>query len=235
MATLRQKIDSLDLASVRKKFLSQKSWWWKFWHTDESFEIERDYRDFLYVIGSNPGQTVVPKTQDLDDFWHCHILDTRKYEKDCMAIFGEVIHHNPHLPKGTPAHSKATQNTKAMYKNTLNPPRSTVRPSTTRVEEHHVIEDVVEGIDPVDVMMLDDSLLRRDPEPYVAPEPSHYSAPDPSPSHDSGSHASCGGSSSHASCGGSSSDSGSSASCGGSSSSCGGSSCGGGGCGGGGD
>lgn len=33
----------------------------------------------------------------IDEFWHAHILDTRKYMDDCNTIKGEFIHHYPYF------------------------------------------------------------------------------------------------------------------------------------------
>jgi hypothetical protein len=33
----------------------------------------------------------------VDEFWHIHILDTRKYLSDCNTIKGEMIHHYPYF------------------------------------------------------------------------------------------------------------------------------------------
>lgn len=33
----------------------------------------------------------------IDEFWHAHILDTKKYYKDCMEICGHMIHHYPYF------------------------------------------------------------------------------------------------------------------------------------------
>tara|TARA_R110000764_G_scaffold240095_1_gene342411 strand:- start:5668 stop:6204 length:537 start_codon:yes stop_codon:yes gene_type:complete len=33
----------------------------------------------------------------VDEFWHVHILDTRKYMHDCNMIKGEFIHHYPYF------------------------------------------------------------------------------------------------------------------------------------------
>ena len=33
----------------------------------------------------------------VDEFWHIHILDTRKYYSDCMMVKGEMIHHYPYF------------------------------------------------------------------------------------------------------------------------------------------
>lgn len=33
----------------------------------------------------------------VDEFWHIHILDTRKYFADCQKIKGDFIHHYPYF------------------------------------------------------------------------------------------------------------------------------------------
>jgi hypothetical protein len=108
------KVAALELKSVRKKFEFKKGWWWRTRH--DAALVEREYRQFLYLIIANPGQTVVPWSHDLDDFWHQHILDTAKYAQDCNTLMGGFIHHNPHLPEGSPPHSKAFAETREMYK-----------------------------------------------------------------------------------------------------------------------
>lgn len=107
------KVAKLDLESVRRKLLFKKGWWWRV--RTNILRLESEYRQFLYLIASNPDQTVVPWSNDLDDFWHEHILDTAKYARDCVAIMGRFIHHNPHLPEGTPAHMQAFAATRRMY------------------------------------------------------------------------------------------------------------------------
>jgi hypothetical protein len=107
-------IRALDLSGVKAKFAFKKGRWWQFWNSAD--RIEQQYRQFLYLIAMNPGETVVPWSQDLDDFWHENILNTAKYAKDCEAIFGQFLHHNPHLPEGTPAHTKAAATTQKMYR-----------------------------------------------------------------------------------------------------------------------
>lgn len=65
-----------------KKCLKLNQSIWDFWNnskktTDNRFEI-------------------IPPTQDIDDFWHQHILNTFKYEKDCLEFLGFFLHHYPH-------------------------------------------------------------------------------------------------------------------------------------------
>jgi hypothetical protein len=109
-----EKVAAVDLKSVRLKFLFKKGRWWRMCKSAE--RIEREYRQFLYLIVCNPGQTIVPWSRDLDDFWHEHILDTAKYAQDCQNILGSFIHHNPHLPEGSAPHIKAFAATRQMYK-----------------------------------------------------------------------------------------------------------------------
>jgi hypothetical protein len=104
---------SLQLKSVAEKLRSKKGWWWNASHDMKRLSME--YRQFLYLVISNPDTTVVPWSQDLDDFWHEHILDTAKYAEDCRLLNGGFIHHNPHMPKGTAEYQKGYQTTREKY------------------------------------------------------------------------------------------------------------------------
>lgn len=111
-----QLIDTLDLTSVKEKLRRRKGWWWCLFHDPDA--LEREYRQFLYLIALDPGQTVVPWSDALDEFWHEHILDTRKYEEDCVAIFGRLVHHNPHLSAGSQRQRLAFRRTLRRYAET---------------------------------------------------------------------------------------------------------------------
>jgi hypothetical protein len=107
-------INQLDFSDIKSKLSEKKGFWWRLTHKLD--RIEEEYRQFLYLIATNPGKTVVPWSQPLDDFWHEHILDTHKYTADCQQIFGQYIHHNPHLNVGTEDQKKAFSETKVMYR-----------------------------------------------------------------------------------------------------------------------
>jgi hypothetical protein len=68
---------------------------------DEDWSLEEidagimDYRAMLQLIRNADGQSVAP-SPTIDTVWHHHILDTRKYIDDCMALFGRYIHHYPY-------------------------------------------------------------------------------------------------------------------------------------------
>ena len=64
------------------------------------FEAEKAcalYRNFLYLNVKYPDEGPLPPSEDIDEFWHNHILDTKKYINDCQQIFGEYFHHYPYL------------------------------------------------------------------------------------------------------------------------------------------
>jgi len=82
---------SLDLAPIKYKLITDKGW-----SLERANRIGPQYKAFLYLIGSKVRAEFVP-TFDIDEMWHAHILDTRKYMTDCARYFGEYIHHYPYL------------------------------------------------------------------------------------------------------------------------------------------
>jgi hypothetical protein len=95
MAELRARFSnftqSLDLAPIKYKLIKEKAW-----TPDRANSVEPQYKAFLFLIGSKVKAEFVP-TFDIDEMWHMHILDTRKYMMDCAWHFGEYIHHYPYL------------------------------------------------------------------------------------------------------------------------------------------
>ena len=112
-----QPIQALNLIPVKQRLRARKGLFWAIRHKPNRLEAE--YRQFLYLIAANPGQTVVPWSEAMDDFWHEHILDTRQYEADCLALFGQFVHHNPHLTVGSKPQVRAFQETRTMYRTAL--------------------------------------------------------------------------------------------------------------------
>lgn len=86
------------------------------WTLERASKAEVEYRKFLALIKQNAGFMIVPwldekGRDDLDQFWHQHILDTQKYENDCKQIFGKIIHHDPHVAKGSDKEKQAAKMT----------------------------------------------------------------------------------------------------------------------------
>lgn len=245
---LWMKVKGVDLTNAKAKMLSKKGMFWR-WNNNID-EIETEYRQFLYLLGKFPGEMFVPWTQNLDDLWHEHILDTSKYAADCDSLFGRFIHHNPHLVKGNSEQVDG-------YRNTLNrrnecffrwgdlkleSPTAVVKTVTasytkpktetkSKTDDTSTTNNATSSSDSggTDAAAMYIAMSSLSDSPAPAPQPEQHStssAPScgssPSSGHSSSSHSSsCGSSSSSSSCSSSSSScSSSSSSCSSSSSSC---------------
>jgi hypothetical protein len=87
------RVEFIDLSPIRRKLrLSDPA----SWSVEKIDEAERLYRRFLALNLLHPGEDLVPN-QLLDEFWHQHIIDTRKYAADCEMLFGKLLHHDPYF------------------------------------------------------------------------------------------------------------------------------------------
>lgn len=85
---------------------------------EDSKELCLRYRQWLALKKCLPEAELVP-SKDIDDFWHEHILDTRKYVRDCEDLFGRFLHHEPCDDLGDEAlkeHEAAFLNTRSIYR-----------------------------------------------------------------------------------------------------------------------
>lgn len=71
------------------------------------------YRQFHKLMLIHPNEKVTP-TVAIDIIWHYHILDTRRYWDDCIAIHGIYIHHTPSYADG--AGARTQDNTRRLFK-----------------------------------------------------------------------------------------------------------------------
>ncbi|HRH24829.1 MAG TPA: hypothetical protein PLQ20_00620 [Candidatus Paceibacterota bacterium] len=109
--TLRQKrkqIETLDFTQLKSKLMDKEEG--KGWTAKMCDAVEVLYKQFLFIILKYPGREIVP-TKQIDDFWHAHILDTRRYISDCKSIFGHYIHHYPYFGLRGEEDAKNLQNT----------------------------------------------------------------------------------------------------------------------------
>lgn len=88
---------TLDLALIKRKLMHVKTG--KGWDEARANAVEIEYRRFLYLMKKFPQEQLAPP-KDVDTFWHYHILDTRKYARDCETLFGHFLHHRPNLGLG---------------------------------------------------------------------------------------------------------------------------------------
>lgn len=66
------------------------------WSLEKANAVEKEYRRFLCLMKLYPDEDTAP-LEDVDTFWHYHILDTMKYAADCERVFGYFLHHYPYV------------------------------------------------------------------------------------------------------------------------------------------
>jgi hypothetical protein len=82
----------LDFSNIIHKMVNYNGWRLK-----DATQVCNQYRNFLF-LNKKYGETVaLPPSEDIDEFWHHHILDTQQYRKDCQAIFGKFFDHYPYF------------------------------------------------------------------------------------------------------------------------------------------
>ena len=87
-------IQALDLTPIKFKTTRNEDGYG--WSADYADKMALAYKRYLILHAKYPEMTLAPE-QDIDRFWHMHILDTRKYAADCEATFGHFVHHFPYL------------------------------------------------------------------------------------------------------------------------------------------
>lgn len=86
-------INAIDFSMNIKKMVEHQGWL-----KGEAEAACRLYRNFLFINKKYGDQyTSLPPSEDIDEFWHNHILDTQKYRKDCEIIFGRYLNHYPYF------------------------------------------------------------------------------------------------------------------------------------------
>jgi hypothetical protein len=88
----RKKLNRMDCGSIAVKLMKPDD---KVgWTLEQTTAAIEDYRRFLLLNYLYPDRIIVP-SQIVDRVWHEHILDTEKYQADCLEIFGYFLHHYP--------------------------------------------------------------------------------------------------------------------------------------------
>ena len=107
----KQDIGALDLNKVRAQLKSRKGW-----EDGRIAAADAEYRKFLWLLYAYPGEMMVPWNQDMDEFWHQHILNTADYTATCMKLFGKYIDHTPEDVGNAAAQHQAAHQTSERYK-----------------------------------------------------------------------------------------------------------------------
>ena len=65
------------------------------WSASQAADAELWYKNFLKLCYLNRRRPVAALDEDADNLWHQHILYTIKYQRDCDALFGGFLNHDP--------------------------------------------------------------------------------------------------------------------------------------------
>ena len=84
-------IYSIDFSMIINKLVERHKWL-----RIESEDACKKYRNYLWLLKKYGTEKPLPPSEDIDEFWHHHILDTNKYIRDCVNIFGKYFHHYPY-------------------------------------------------------------------------------------------------------------------------------------------
>jgi len=66
------------------------------WSEEKINHAIKIYREWLVLQVFYEALSFAP-SELIDELWHVHILDTRKYMSDCISVKGEFIHHYPYF------------------------------------------------------------------------------------------------------------------------------------------
>lgn len=91
---VRAYIEAIDLEPIKKKILDGHSY--LDWPRGKLEYIERQYRNLLYLWRKHE-DVCLPPSEEIDEIWHHHLLDTHRYFADCERIFGYYRHHFPYF------------------------------------------------------------------------------------------------------------------------------------------
>jgi len=84
-------VSSLDLVQMNDKLINFYGW------SKEDVTLMHDYYKKWLVLHVCYPELATAPSMKLDEYWHMHILDTKKYMEDCQFIFGEYLHHYPYF------------------------------------------------------------------------------------------------------------------------------------------
>ncbi len=85
-------IDSINFSNIINKMVKHQGWLMK-----DAKQLSKMYGNFLYLTKKYGDKYKLPPSEEIDEFWHNHILDTESYRRDCQMIFGKYLDHYPYF------------------------------------------------------------------------------------------------------------------------------------------
>ncbi|MCS5709872.1 hypothetical protein [Candidatus Berkiella aquae] len=94
----REYIYNIDFSMLIYKITKSDPNIARIWDEESALKVVRYYQNYLWILRRySRDYPVIPPSTDIDEIWHHHILDTYKYHEDCLAIFGQYLHHYPYF------------------------------------------------------------------------------------------------------------------------------------------
>src|SRR5690242_7194094 len=111
-------IQALDLEPVKGRLMDPVRG--EGWTREYADSIEVSYKNFLTMLVKYPEDAEdIALSEDTDEFCHTHTLQTIKYAEDCQEVFGNLLHHSPHLEEITSAYQEkkaaSAEKTRQLY------------------------------------------------------------------------------------------------------------------------
>ncbi|WP_304526827.1 glycine-rich domain-containing protein-like [Halomonas sp. I5-271120] len=91
-------INAMDFSALKGKLTQPDPTVSRLWESEEVDVAVQYYKNFLYLNKKylDVAPVIVPSIE-VDEVWHHHILDTRRYFADTYQIFGYYFHHFPYF------------------------------------------------------------------------------------------------------------------------------------------
>ncbi|MBE9224120.1 MULTISPECIES: glycine-rich domain-containing protein [Aerosakkonemataceae] len=86
-----QNLKVINLEALALRLMNPKTGFG--WSHQQTLRAIARYFMFLFLMYLYPSGVIIP-TKEIDRVWHTHIIDTRRYEADCLMLFGYFLHHD---------------------------------------------------------------------------------------------------------------------------------------------
>jgi hypothetical protein len=96
LASVQDYIAHIDFSLLKERLRLPTDKGGEAWTAKMADYVEVKYKRWLLLIWKYESDLIAPP-MDVDIFWHGHILDTQSYWRDCLAIFGKYLHHDPYI------------------------------------------------------------------------------------------------------------------------------------------
>ena len=97
----RKHIFALDFSAL-KAMMADEAAGGLGWPAERLDYTEMQYKRWLFLRRKYQSKEL-PPSEEIDKFWHYHILDTKAYHRDTQVIFGYYLHHFPYFGMRGPA------------------------------------------------------------------------------------------------------------------------------------